>query len=155
VESAATWAVSFGDIQTIVTTPSASDAIAMAISGIRFACLEACKPCPKSESDLSIRLLSGFPEMYEHELIFGQTVLSGDCFPSQFNSTYRIIRSKEALEDLKSEWPFGVVCVPPFRAHTNSPGDWTIPSFNAHRDAFSRAVDGYIELDRKAGRRWE
>jgi len=151
----ATWIVSFDDECEVVTSHSPSEARRLALSAIRFACLAALRPSPRDEADLKIRLHSGFPELSEEDLIFEETVFAGDTFPNRYDSACRIVRSAEKLDELKADLPFGLTFIPPFRAHANSAGEWTIPAFVESRNKYNRAIDGYIEADRKAGRRWD
>lgn len=151
----ATWIVSFGDQCEVVTSHSPSEARRLGLASLRYACLAARTTSPKSEADLKIRLHSGFPELTEEDLVFGETVFAGDAFPARYNSVYTIVRNAEQLDSLKADWPFGLVFIPPFRVYANSAGDWTIPAFAESRNRFNQAIDGFIESDRAAGRRWD
>jgi hypothetical protein len=98
-----------------------------------------------------LRFLSGFPEFTAGELRFGHEVKPGDSFQDQHNVTETIIRNAKDLEGVTRSWPPGTAATPPFRAHENSPGCWTIPAFAESRQASREAILGSVDDDRLAG----
>jgi hypothetical protein len=104
---------------------------------------------------IELRFLSGFPEFTAGELRFGQEVKPGDSFQDQYNLTETVVRNANDLEGVTRSWPPGTAATPPFRAHENSPGCWTIPAFAESRQAVREAILGSVDDDRLAGRHAE
>jgi hypothetical protein len=100
---------------------------------------------------IQLRFLSGFPEFTAGELRFGHEVQLGDSFQDQYNVTETIIRNAKDLEGVTRSWPPGTAATPPFRAHENSPGCWTIPAFADSRQAVREAALGFVGGDRARG----
>jgi hypothetical protein len=105
-------------------------------------------------SQIELRFLSGFPEFTAGELRFGHEVKPGDSFPDQYNVTETVVRNANDLEGVTRSWPPGTAATPPFRAHENSPGCWTIPAFADSRQAVREAILGSVDDDRLAGGRF-
>jgi hypothetical protein len=104
---------------------------------------------------IELRFLSGFPEFTAGELRFGHEVKPGDSFQDQYNLTQTVVRNANDLEGVTRSWPPGTAATPPFRAHENSPGCWTIPAFADSRQAVREAILGSVGDDRLAGRHAE
>jgi hypothetical protein len=104
---------------------------------------------------IELRFLSGFPEFTAGELRFGHEVKPGDSFQDQYNLTETVVRNANDLEGVTRSWPPGTAATPPFRAHENSPGCWTIPAFADSRQAVREAILGSVDNDRQAGRHAE
>jgi hypothetical protein len=104
---------------------------------------------------IEVRFLSGFPEFTAGELRFGHEVKPGDSFQDQYNVTETLVRNANDLEGVTRSWPPGTAATPPFRAHENSPGCWTIPAFAESRQAVREAILGSVDNDRLAGRHAE
>jgi hypothetical protein len=100
---------------------------------------------------IEVRFLSGFPEFTAGELRFGDEVKPGDSFQDQYNLTETVVRNANDLEGVVRSWPPGTAATPPFRAHENSPGCWTIPAFAESRQAVREAILGSVDDDRQAG----
>jgi hypothetical protein len=100
---------------------------------------------------IEVRFLSGFPEFTAGELRFGHEVKPGDSFQDQYNLTQTVVRNANDLEGVTRSWPPGTAATPPFRAHENSPGCWTIPAFADSRQAVREAILGAVDDDRLAG----
>ena len=140
------FAATFGPCQIVVEGETPLDARLEAASRLRVHDI--------SVDDLEaieLRFLSGFPEFTAGELRFGHEVKPGDSFPDQYNVTETIIRNANDLEGVTRSWPPGTGATPPFRAHENSPGCWTIPAFADSRQAFREAALGFVGGDRARG----
>jgi hypothetical protein len=140
------FAATFGPCQIVVEGETPLDARLEAASRLRVHDI--------SVDDLEaieLRFLSGFPEFTAGELRFGHEVKPGDSFPDQYNVTETIIRNANDLEGVTRSWPPGTAATPPFRAHENSPGCWTIPAFADSRQAFREAALGFVGGDRARG----
>lgn len=105
-----------------------------------------------SPSETTVCLISGFPEIPGEELVFGETVLKGDCLPEADNPAYRVINSADDLTLFLLEVPSQAVFVPPFRPHANSSGRWESPTLAESRRRASEAILEAIGDDRRKGR---
>ena len=102
-----------------------------------------------------ICLISGFPEIPGEELVFGETVLKGDCLPEANSPAYRVINSADDLALFLLDVPSQAVFVPPFRPHANSSGRWESPTLAESRRSASTAMLEAIGDDRRKGRNCE
>ena len=140
------FAATFGHCQIVVEGETPLDARLEAASRLRVHDI--------SVDDLEaieLRFLSGFPEFTAGELRFGHEVKPGDSFPDQYNVTETLVRNANDLEGVVRSWPPGTAATPPFRAHENSAGSWTIPAFAESRQAVREAILGAVDDDRQAG----
>ncbi len=140
------FAATFGHCQIVVEGETPLDARLEAASQLRN--------IGKAVDDLEaieLRFISGFPEFTAGELRFGHEVKPGDSFQDQYNLTETVVRNANDLEGVTRSWPPGTAATPPFRAHENSPGCWTIPAFADSRQAVREAILGSVDDDRLAG----
>jgi hypothetical protein len=136
------FAATFGHCQIVVEGETPLDARLEAASRLRVHDI--------SVDDLEaieLRFLSGFPEFTAGELRFGHEVKPGDSFQDQYNLTETVVRNANDLERVLASWPPGTAATPPFRAHENSPGCWTIPAFAESRQAVREAIFGAVSGD--------
>ena len=106
-------------------------------------------------TETAVRLISGFPEIPGEELVFGETVLKGDCLPEANSPAYRVINSADDLALFLLDVPSQAVFVPPFRPHANSSGRWESPTLAESRRSASTAMLEAIGDDRRKGRNCE
>lgn len=99
-----------------------------------------------------VRLISGFPEIPGHELIFGETVIKGDCLPEADSPLYRVINSEDDLDIYLLDVPSHATFTPPFRPHANSKGQWKCKVLDESRNRASEAIGAVIGDDRRKGR---
>jgi len=72
----------------------------------------------------TLRLFSGFPRLYEFDLVFGETVFSRDLFPAFNSNAWVRIKSRHHLDEYLCTVLEAAVFVPPFRVTPASPGQW-------------------------------
>lgn len=101
--------------------------------------------------EISVRLISGFPEIPGHELIFGETVLPGDLLPEATSPAYRVIFDADDLNFYLLDVPSHAVFIPPFRAHATQRGQWKSPTLDECRSRASDAIGAMIDFDRSKG----
>jgi hypothetical protein len=98
-----------------------------------------------------VRLISGFPKIPGHELIFGETVFAGDLLPEATSPAYRVIFDADDLDFYLLDVPSHAVFIPPFRAHATQRGQWKSPTLDECRSRASDAIAALIDFDRSKG----
>lgn len=145
------WRIKQGPLQWEGRAATPQDAKRLA--AIAWAPLVACFADQKGlQSDpISVRLLSGFPEIPCHELVFGETVLKGDCLPEPDSPAWRVINREDDLAIYLLDVASDAVFTPPFRAHSQQHGLWKCPLLDEGRRRASEAITRAIDLDRAKG----
>lgn len=141
------WIVRFGDLRHDCRAESPSEA--RRLFSLRWPEVPRASTKP---TRIETRLISGFPEIPGHELVFGETVLKGDCLPEADSPAYRVINCADDLEIYLLDVPSHAVFVPPFRAHTTQKGQWKSPTLDELRRRASKAIEAAIGDDRRKGR---
>lgn len=98
-----------------------------------------------------VRLHSGFPCLFDFDLIFGETVFPRDCFPAHDSDALVQVNNAQQLDNYLRSVPACVEFVPPFRRTPTCHGQWKVPEFDEGRKRFAASKLEAIERDRLAG----
>lgn len=104
-----------------------------------------------AEPPLAVRLHSGFPRLFDFDLVFGETVFPRDLFPSPNSDGWIEVRNQEQLDRYLRSVPAGAEFVPPFRRTPTCHGQWKCEDIQEGRKRFAASKLEAIERDRLAG----